>query len=214
MIALSRPLYLHICQLEYCVMITSLVRQNDAVPSFWCTTGVRADSRFAPSQWETSLQSNAVSHWLGANLESAQWYYCTMFWLEWGRRYSSQKCTASQICLVQPARDTTKTHSSRGTVMLLSSYTYRWHSQQRRNYSALAMELLSFALSHGFDYHAVCIWYTSNILALFQLKSTPSAHGYAGDALTLMPVVIGSAQCPIFDIGRRRSNIVPIDAVI
>ena len=30
-----------------------------------------ADSRSAPSQWETSLQSNAVSHWLGANLESA-----------------------------------------------------------------------------------------------------------------------------------------------
>ena len=28
----------------------------------------RADSRFAPSQWETSLQSNTVSHWLGANL--------------------------------------------------------------------------------------------------------------------------------------------------
>ena len=32
---------------------------------------VRADSRLSPSQWETSLQSNAVSHWLGANLESA-----------------------------------------------------------------------------------------------------------------------------------------------
>ena len=31
----------------------------------------RADSRLAPSQWETALQSNAVSHWLGANLESA-----------------------------------------------------------------------------------------------------------------------------------------------
>ena len=31
----------------------------------------RADSRFAPSQWETALQSNAVSHWLGTNLESA-----------------------------------------------------------------------------------------------------------------------------------------------
>ena len=30
----------------------------------------RADSWLAPSQWETSLQSNAVSHWLGANLES------------------------------------------------------------------------------------------------------------------------------------------------
>ena len=34
-------------------------------------TGFRADSRLAPSQWEMSLQSNAVSHLLGANLESA-----------------------------------------------------------------------------------------------------------------------------------------------
>ena len=47
-------------------------------PTFWdalCHTYIpwyiRADSRFAPSQWETALQSNAVSHWLGANLESA-----------------------------------------------------------------------------------------------------------------------------------------------
>ena len=30
----------------------------------------RADSRFAPSQWETSLHCNDVSHWLGASLES------------------------------------------------------------------------------------------------------------------------------------------------
>ena len=27
----------------------------------------RADSRFAPSQWEPPLQSNVVSHWLGEN---------------------------------------------------------------------------------------------------------------------------------------------------
>ena len=32
---------------------------------------IRADHKFAPSQWETALQSNDVSHWLGANLESA-----------------------------------------------------------------------------------------------------------------------------------------------
>ena len=31
----------------------------------------RADSTLAPSQWETSLQSNAVSHWLGTNPQSA-----------------------------------------------------------------------------------------------------------------------------------------------
>ena len=30
----------------------------------------RVDSRLVPSQWEMSLQSNAVSHWLGINLES------------------------------------------------------------------------------------------------------------------------------------------------
>ena len=30
----------------------------------------KAGSKLAPSQWATSLQSNTVSHWLGANLES------------------------------------------------------------------------------------------------------------------------------------------------
>ena len=35
----------------------------------------RADSWLAPSHWETTLQSNVVSHWLGANLESALNYY-------------------------------------------------------------------------------------------------------------------------------------------
>ena len=34
----------------------------------------RADSRLAPSQWEASLQINAASHWLGANLESTLVY--------------------------------------------------------------------------------------------------------------------------------------------
>ena len=38
---------------------------------------IRADSRFAPSQWETASLFNDISHWLGANLESAlslQWW--------------------------------------------------------------------------------------------------------------------------------------------
>ena len=33
----------------------------------------RADSRFEPSQWETALRCNDVSHWLGASLE---WALC------------------------------------------------------------------------------------------------------------------------------------------
>ena len=42
----------------------------------------RADSRFVPSQWETALLCNDVSHWLGASLESALGMYvldtCTL----------------------------------------------------------------------------------------------------------------------------------------
>ena len=30
----------------------------------------RADSRFAPSQWEMALLCNDVSHWLGTSLEA------------------------------------------------------------------------------------------------------------------------------------------------
>ena len=32
--------------------------------------------RLAPSQWETSLQRNAVSHWLGTTLDSVLLYMC------------------------------------------------------------------------------------------------------------------------------------------
>ena len=56
------------------------VTDGQSLPSgSWCNSYVpsdtyiypRADSRYAPSQWETALQSSAVSHWLGTNLESA-----------------------------------------------------------------------------------------------------------------------------------------------
>ena len=53
-----------------------MLRYFQIVTKIWFEHGchqysTRADFRFAPSQWETSLQSNTVSHWLGANLESA-----------------------------------------------------------------------------------------------------------------------------------------------
>ena len=46
-----------------------LISQSISTALMWIPH--RADSRLAPSQWETLLQSTAVSHWLGANLESA-----------------------------------------------------------------------------------------------------------------------------------------------
>ena len=39
----------------------------------------RADSRFAPRQWETALLCNDVSHWLGANVDSALYSYSFVF---------------------------------------------------------------------------------------------------------------------------------------
>ena len=51
----------------------------------------RADSRIAPSQWETALLCNSVSHWLGASLESAlsklilqSLPYFIQVWKHWG----------------------------------------------------------------------------------------------------------------------------------
>ena len=44
---------------ENCIRFHLWVTTNDAD---------RADSGLVPSQWETSLQSNVISHWLGTNL--------------------------------------------------------------------------------------------------------------------------------------------------
>ena len=53
-------------------------RSDTAIMSYRClglgirlTIITRADSRFVPSQWETALLCNDVSHWLDASLESA-----------------------------------------------------------------------------------------------------------------------------------------------
>ena len=48
-----------------------------------------ADSRPAPSQWETSLQSNAVSDWLDATLESALMELMQITLAESGEYHSS-----------------------------------------------------------------------------------------------------------------------------
>ena len=71
----------------------------------WCKYNVsvflilpcgRADSRFVPSQWETALQSNAVSHWLGAKLESAlceSYYpYSDYVWKFWSSYLLTEVC--------------------------------------------------------------------------------------------------------------------------
>ena len=48
--------------------ITRLIRVSCLILHYSCHM---AHCRFAPSQWETALLCNDVSHWLGASLESA-----------------------------------------------------------------------------------------------------------------------------------------------
>ena len=50
---------------------TPRVHENRTVSRMECHNLMRigVDSRFAPSQWETALLYNDVSHWLGASLE-------------------------------------------------------------------------------------------------------------------------------------------------
>ena len=57
-----------------------MLRSNHIIITWSTQAQSMADSSLAPSQWEMSLQSNAVSHWLGTNLESAlQLYLCTVY---------------------------------------------------------------------------------------------------------------------------------------
>ena len=73
----------------------------------------RADSRFAPSQWETALLCNDVSHWLGARVESALNTWILHFAPSgvWVPYYSSRltwTCWTSQVpqrYMWVPARD-------------------------------------------------------------------------------------------------------------
>ena len=58
--------------------LTHTCVNND--PVYWVIIFARADSSLALSQWETSLQCNAVSHWLGANLESALYATPSLNW--------------------------------------------------------------------------------------------------------------------------------------
>ena len=52
---------------NYSLYAVSVSMASEVMYSFLLS--FRADYRFAPSQWETALLCNDISHWLGANLE-------------------------------------------------------------------------------------------------------------------------------------------------
>ena len=56
------------------VICTVEDRAEGLAPKYAIRCHYRADFRFAPSQWETALLCNDVSHWLGASIESVLRY--------------------------------------------------------------------------------------------------------------------------------------------
>ena len=92
----------------------------------WSLWG-RADSRFAPSQWETALLCNDVSHWLGASLESALlrdsvMLYCKYF--ECNRKYDIWFIIADRKCVLMVC---TAIHS---ITIEYSAYKYPCYNKQ------------------------------------------------------------------------------------
>ena len=81
---------------------------------------IRANSRLAPSQWDTSLQSNAVSHWLGAKLESP----LIMYGLEGQIVYALTRTDANKYQNVTLASAEIVHHTSKYIMVFLI-----WHSE-------------------------------------------------------------------------------------
>ena len=74
--------YVTVYYWDHCIFWRKLPHY-DEIKLYIMIDSYRADSRLAPSQWETSLQSNAIFHWLGAHLESALSYdYSTLYFVE------------------------------------------------------------------------------------------------------------------------------------
>ena len=71
----------YVCR-HSCIMCYRAAISGHKRGGLYLILNLRADSRFAPSQWETTLLCNDVSHWLGTNLESALNLYLTHFPLD------------------------------------------------------------------------------------------------------------------------------------
>ena len=86
----------------------------------------RADSRLAPSLWQTSLQSNAVSHWLGTNLESALSWLLLCAELQWYAHIKSL-CVHITLAKVHHCQSSCKTLTSVVDLKMVIAVTVQSH---------------------------------------------------------------------------------------
>ena len=76
-------------RMQYNFMLYTTIGKAKVHKQYFSERHCRAHSMLAPSQWETSLQSNAVSHWLGANLESALHRIGVPAWMWFSQRFNT-----------------------------------------------------------------------------------------------------------------------------
>ena len=145
--------------------ITCLVGKATHIDSF------RADSRLVPGHWETSLQSNAVSHWLGANLESAlligylsiivTWHpksYLVVLNWPWSVNTYSDIHNSCWCCCW-----------TRDSCTSSPSWLPRWRSDTIIWHSEAWTKWLTFSKQYFQMHFLFCmIWYINKIAAIFQ----------------------------------------------
>ena len=81
----------------------------------------RADSTFAPSQWEATLHCNDISHWLGASLETT---LCVRKWL-FNHKFYTHLVEGCYVCVVSWALICNHTHSDKMTRIYLYRLVYK-----------------------------------------------------------------------------------------
>ena len=116
----------------------------------WCR--IRTDSRLAPSQWETSLQGNAVSHWLGANLESALRMVDLTTW-SWGAEVNFNKTSDESE---KSSEDTVIRNSScQFDYISIHKYNNVWcffHNSQKKSVTSFTHVMLNFLVRNIMTY--------------------------------------------------------------
>ena len=98
------------------------------------TGSSKVDSRLAPSQWDTSLQSNAVSHWLGANLESA------LPWLQHRPRNTTHTKIRGVVKVISQFRGL-GCHSMTSNLVSISSLSRELKTNLKSNKEILSMQM-------------------------------------------------------------------------
>ena len=133
----------------------------------------RADSRFAPSQWGTALLCNAISHWLGANLESALHVSYVLHILEAGVMKDDTYFCWRWICIED---EITTWHIHHilmclGNLSYIRLLTYAW-TLYVLNSISIYIESSTFQIQHL--YHMSLVWYryVLNLISIHIESST------------------------------------------